>query len=661
MAFSLAAPPRRKGPPSGLRIDTPAQSSSVSLVLGHSSASTSAVSPTTSESGDFQFPPPPRSRPRNMKRLSLDLSAKSSTSSLAIPPQDPQPEQQPTQEARSRRPSIVSTSSLLLRKEEDGSPSAPYPDGPVEIIPKVWLGAEDNVRDWRGLVVRRIGAVLNVAKEVVSPFDSLTSAEPPRAPLTQPLPEDVQLNQGAYYPADATGRPGMHYLKLQWSHGQSDLVQRGFLEAMTFVDRSLARGEGVLIHCQCGISRSATLVIALVMRAASLRSPSVPQEIWDLKGMQAAYAYVKQRSKWVGPNMSLIYQLLEYERVLRGTTSSPTPSEQSHSEAAADEEWIRRRQMLDETSDREDIEQDILEVQREARALDKAMEDRIVARKSSSSSVGSGIGMGPAWRSRYSAHSARKRTGSVASNMTSNSMLSEDLVEEDEEQELLGVGGGFDKTSTRSKPSPLEDHVPSDASSEDDPGASQATPVAPRGYYARVPPSAPASKTSFKLPPVPLTAFKASFDIPQRPQPKTKRRPAPLGILPTVPDSPVNPVATTSVPLPPVPKPRSRKESRATPPAPLHLRRHSMQLPTSQNVPLATPSQTLFVFPPSPTLTARTPSAMTLTSNPVPFPSLATPRLKPDGRRRSLIGLMAPPTPTTAHARVDARGWVGIH
>jgi tyrosine-protein phosphatase MSG5 len=39
------------------------------------------------------------------------------------------------------------------------------------------------------------------------------------------------------------------------------------------------------------------------MRAAFLRSPWVPEEVWDLKGMQAAYTYVKQKSKWVGPNM----------------------------------------------------------------------------------------------------------------------------------------------------------------------------------------------------------------------------------------------------------------------------------------------------------------------------------------------------------------------
>ncbi len=96
---------------------------------------------------------------------------------------------------------------MLHRKEEDGSPTAPYSDGPIEILPNVWLGAEDNARDWRRLAARNIGSILNVAKEVSSPFDSLT---------------------------------------------QSDLVQRGFPEAMAFVDQSLARGEGVLIqyvHC----------------------------------------------------------------------------------------------------------------------------------------------------------------------------------------------------------------------------------------------------------------------------------------------------------------------------------------------------------------------------------------------------------------------------
>jgi tyrosine-protein phosphatase len=340
--------------------------------------------------------------------------------------------------------------------------------------------------------------------------------------------------------------------------------------------------------------------------------------------------------------MSLIYQLLDYEKVLRAHFLSPTPS--------SDEEWDRRRKLLDDASDHEDRpDQESTEMQREASALDKAMEDRVLARKSSSSSVGSGIGMGPAWKSRYS---ARKRTGSVASNMTCNSFLSEHLVEEIEEQELLGVGGGFDKSSAQ--PSPWDGHLPSDASSDGE-----------TSNYSRVPPSA--RRSSFKLPPVPATPFKSTFDSSHRTISKTRRRPTPLDILPTVPDSPVNAVPTPTVST--TLAPRTRKESRATIPVSLHTRKLSQstqqppQAPSIHKPALQTPSQTLFVYPPSPTLSACTPSAMTLTSNPVsvPFPSSATPRTKSDARRKSLIGLMMPSTPTTAHARVDARGWVGIH
>ncbi|KAI0001981.1 hypothetical protein BJV77DRAFT_970572 [Russula vinacea] len=547
--------PCKMGPPSGLRIDTPPPDATMTLAPGHSSASTSAVSPSTSDSGSFQFP----------------------------------------------------------------------------------LPQEDNTRDWRGLVTRKIGSILNVAKEVSSPFDSSTSTGVTQIPSTEEPLRNAPLSQGAYYPADGAGRPALHYLKLEWSHAQSDLVQRGFPEAMAFVDQSLARGEGVLIHCQCGISRSATLVIALVMRAAFLRSPWVPEEVWDLKGMQAAYTYVKQKSKWVGPNMLLIYQLLDYAKALCGPSWSPTPSERSNLEASADEEWCRRR-MFEDASDRED-------------ALDKAMEYRMLARKSSSSSTGSGIGLGLAWKSRYS---ARKRTGSSASNMTSNSMLSEHLVEEDEEQELLGIGGGFDRSSSR--PSPLDGHAPSDVSSDGEVGGTQV------GLCG--PPSAPPMISSFKLPPVPATPFKSTFDTSRRCASKTRRRPTPLDILPTVPDSPINAAPTpTAIALP-----RSRKESRATKPASLSLRAASQpaQPPQAPNIykpTLQTPSQTLFVFPPSPTFSTCTPSAMTLTSNSVsvPFPSTVTPRPRSHSRRTSLIGLMMPSTPTTAHARVDARGWVGIH
>ncbi|KAJ7462672.1 hypothetical protein B0H11DRAFT_1871068 [Mycena galericulata] len=667
-------PPRKRGPPSSLRIDTPVQLPHIALATGDSSAS--ALSSATSESDypPFNRPSKPRSL-QNMKKLSLNLSsAQSSTTSLGSfgPPSTASSiPQEPLHMERPRRPSVISlpatanpiSAPRMVRRVEDGEPAVPYADGPIQILPGIWLGSEDNVKDWTGLIERGIKSVLNVAKEVVSPFDAAPSQALRAFSSTPNLNNMPKDPDPTYYPSNlASGRPGMHYLKLQWSHGQQDLVEHGFPDAMAFTDAALERGDGVLIHCQCGISRSATMVIALVMRAAAERSPTVPSEIWALKGMQGAYTFVKEKSKWVGPNMSLIYQLLEYEKKLRGDSGEMSGTESVM--ADEDEEWGRQRRMLDEVPTDDEDEQESTMVMREAQALDKAMEDRVLARKTSSSSVASsssGVGMGAAWRNRYA---SRKRAGSIASNMTNgSSILSEDLVEEDEEQELLGIGGGFDEE----RGSSAEPEY-SATSSPDDDVHSGDTPRRP----SRPPPSAPVWKTSFNLPMPPATAVRSSFDLPTKP----KRRPTPLGILSPVPPSPIRIVVddverpekrAPRKPLLSLQPPRTRTESRKPAPPPLHLR-NAVLKPKNQNPPsaLATPSQTLFVFPPSPTLTTRTPSAMTLTSSmngSVPFPSVSTPRVstfRSEGRTRSFIGLGAPPTPTTAFSRVDARGYIGL-
>ncbi|KAI0778116.1 hypothetical protein BD413DRAFT_466120 [Trametes elegans] len=670
-------PPRRKGPPASLRIDTPVYKHGVALFSSESSASASTLSSTTSDADSFilHSPSKPRSL-RNMKKLSITLpSAQSSTNSLALPAVEPSNPVPPTPSLEpKRRPSVVSlpnTSTAVLRRkgeDGDGSPTVPYADGPAQILPGIWLGSEDNVRDWRGLLERGIKSVLNVAKEVQTDFDQ-TGAQSLRPFMSTPdlNGSNPQSNgrDSTYYPAHLpSGRPAMHYLKLHWSHGQADLVQKGFPDAFSFIDNALERGDGVLVHCQCGVSRSATLVIALVMRAAAQRSPSVPSEVWALKGMQGAYSFVKEKSKWVGPNMSLIYQLLDYERTLKSGNTSPTPSELS-----AEEEWGRRRLAM-EDSDVED-ERESMEIMREAKALDQAMEDRIIARKSSSSSIGStstgqGIGMGAAWRSKYG--SQRKRKGSAASILTNGSILSEDLVEEDEEEELLGVRRHFDGASlgTRSSSSaePTEDDSSSESSTQairrpgtlSPPKSGSLTARRPPGLS--LPPSAPALKSKFSLPPVPATAVKSSFDIPppraQRPT-KPRRRPPPIGILPAVPASPVVPINA------PIAQPRPRTESRKPETPPAHLRNLKTPPKYKSSSVLATPSQTLFVFPPSPTLTARTPSTLTITSNAYPFPPMSTPRVstfKSEGRRKSFIGLTAPATPTVASSRVDVRGYL---
>ena len=321
---------KRKGVASTLRIQAPAQFPQIALALGDSN-------PSTFSSADSDFPPfdktaAQRSAKENMKKLSLNLpSAQSSVQSLSSTDIPPSSRDKP------RRPSIASLPaiSLFRRRDEDPGSPIPYADGPVQIIPGVWIGSEDNARDWKGLVERRIRSILNVAKEVSSPFDAFPASQALRSVVSTPDFRSRGESDATYYPPHVpSGRPGMHYLKLDWSHGQQDLVNHGFIEGMAFVDAALDRGEGCLVQyesqiclfrlhhlttfftsCQCGISRSATMIIALVMRAAAERRPSVPPDIWALQSMQAAYDYVKEKSPCVGPNMS-------YVLFLRGSFSN---------------------------------------------------------------------------------------------------------------------------------------------------------------------------------------------------------------------------------------------------------------------------------------------------------------------------------------------------
>lgn len=257
---------RKRCPPTALRIDTPAEHSPLIVLATDEATSPSAPSSSASDSASspqLLAHKKPRSL-RNMKKLSINLpSAQSSSNSLVSPLSDSlsaiDTQQDLYQAIRPRRPSVLSLpntgiATVLHRTDEDGSPTAPYVNGPIQILPGIWLGSEDNARDWPGLLERRIKAILNVAKEVTSPFDS-SAAQPLRPFASTPnlssnASKATQSTTSTYYPAHiSSGRPGMHYLKLPWSHGQADLVQEGFPTAMTFVDAALNRHEGVLIQC----------------------------------------------------------------------------------------------------------------------------------------------------------------------------------------------------------------------------------------------------------------------------------------------------------------------------------------------------------------------------------------------------------------------------
>ena len=82
---------------------------------------------------------------------------------------------------------------------------------------------------------------------------------------------------------------------------EENLLQH-FDECFDFVDAAVTRGEGVLVHCYAGRSRSAAIVIAWLMRRGGI-------------SLQAAWAQVSAVRPWIAPNEGFVRQLQHFEAV----------------------------------------------------------------------------------------------------------------------------------------------------------------------------------------------------------------------------------------------------------------------------------------------------------------------------------------------------------
>ncbi|KAJ2357175.1 hypothetical protein GGF43_001625, partial [Coemansia sp. RSA 2618] len=96
--------------------------------------------------------------------------------------------------------------------------------------------------------------------------------------------------------------PAIESRHLRWDHNETN-VSKYFDECFAYIDEARTQHGGVLVHCQLGVSRSASLVIAYVMRTMRV-------------GLDAAYEYVRLRAPCISPNISLVSQLSEYSRAL---------------------------------------------------------------------------------------------------------------------------------------------------------------------------------------------------------------------------------------------------------------------------------------------------------------------------------------------------------
>lgn len=79
------------------------------------------------------------------------------------------------------------------------------------------------------------------------------------------------------------------------------------------ISQIVAEGKKVLIHCQAGISRSATIVLALLMHGCGMT-------------LAESHAHLLQRKPDVQPNMGFARQLISYEkRMFQKTRPTTAP------------------------------------------------------------------------------------------------------------------------------------------------------------------------------------------------------------------------------------------------------------------------------------------------------------------------------------------------
>ncbi|KAJ8620744.1 hypothetical protein MRB53_029273 [Persea americana] len=106
--------------------------------------------------------------------------------------------------------------------------------------------------------------------------------------------------------SDSTPYPNdFKYKTIKVNDQPQENIRCHFYECFQFIDEARKGGGGILVHCRAGVSRSATIVIAYLMKTRKMN-------------LVQALDYVQRRRPKIKPNEGFMVQLGEFENSLAG-------------------------------------------------------------------------------------------------------------------------------------------------------------------------------------------------------------------------------------------------------------------------------------------------------------------------------------------------------
>ncbi|XP_078538882.1 dual specificity protein phosphatase 8 isoform X1 [Lissotriton helveticus] len=141
--------------------------------------------------------------------------------------------------------------------------------GPTRILPHLYLGSQKDVLNKDLMAQNGIAYVLNASNNCPKP--------------------DFVCDR--------------HFLRIPVNDNYCEKLLPWLDESVDFIEKARLSSSRVIVHCLAGISRSATIAIAYVMKTMGMSSDE-------------AYRFVKERRPSISPNFNFLGQLLEYEQSL---------------------------------------------------------------------------------------------------------------------------------------------------------------------------------------------------------------------------------------------------------------------------------------------------------------------------------------------------------